>query len=169
MAKPSGWRTLATDVPQQKAYEYTRLLEKVTGEESVRKSLAKLLEHKAQEIKDFEKSESYQSKWIDTYRPDIEYKRGTAWTLTDAWMQIILDAWKKAQDRAFNAEEKLREREKAFDIYCDLVIKHMAKLGEDINNIWKEHYAKSFSNCAALEQENRELRRLLARYEEPRT
>lgn len=171
MPKPPGWKTLATDLPQEQAYRIARLLERITGKEGVRASLARLLERTEKEIKDFERAEQSASEWIDIFCPDIEYSRGKSWNVPDAWMQSILDAWQKAQDRAFNAEKELREVDKKWDDLVALCTKQIEKVGELCQGYicdFESKYQKLWTTTKALMAENQELRRKLARYEEPR-
>lgn len=171
MAKPPGWKTLATDLPQEQAYRISRMLERTTGKEGVRSSLASLLKRTEKEIEEFERVEQFQAEWIDTYRPDITYSRGKGWAVPDAWMQTIFDAWGKAQDRAFKAEESLREMDKQWDDIVALCKQQIVEVGEEWakqSNCDAIKYAKLLEAAKALLTENQELRRKLARYEEPR-
>ena len=84
------------------------------------------------------------------YRPDLKFKEGHFYVIPDALMAIMTDSQLQQQERAYSAEQE--------------------------RDFWKEKclefvgYTKTLISAGeAQDNANKELRRKLARYEEPRT
>jgi hypothetical protein len=149
MPKPKGWKTLATDLPPLKAYEVSLALIETTG--SVRKGLASLLE--AERLKS---REPFINKHLSSF---VTYAmNGNAKGLE----ALLQEMPKNERDSRFIKDVIIPNT-----LHNDFLRKQLDEVRRWQNEEGMEMFRKAQAADAAM-AENRELRRKLARYEEPR-